>query len=367
MGGAPRRVGVLGLGNWGTSLGHLWAQAGHTVRGWTVERGVFESMRLDGENRKYLAGTRTTIEVTMDLAELAEGCDVLVLVVPSSVLMQVVGDLMPHLQPRHILLDLAKGLAATSAGGRLDESPPPHPPPGAPAPARPAPPRPAASRSVMETLSFCIERKLEAAGKRNSVAVLTGPTIAPEVARGVITTALVACKEAGVAEDLTRDLSTPSFLLRPAADPRGAELWGAFKNPIALACGMVDGLHPEGGNNLKAALVMAGFREGMQILEAMGARHETAFGPAGLGDLYVTSTSQSSRNRTLGQKLGSGLPLADALGEMHMVAEGVRAARMFHAEAHALEIERPFLDALVAVLDGQLPPREAARRMAAAL
>merc|ERR1719389_1233367 len=205
---------------------------------------------------------------------------------------------MPHLQPRHILLDLAKGLAATSAGGRLDESPPPHPPPGAPAPARPAPPRPAASRSVMETLSFCIERQLEAAG-------------------GVITTALVACKEAGVAEDLTRDLSTPSFLLRPAADPRGAELWGAFKNPIALACGMVDGLHPEGGDNLKAALVMAGFREGMQILEAMGARHETAFGPAGLGDLYVTSTSQSSRNRTLGQKLGSGLPLADALGEMH--------------------------------------------------
>ena len=81
----------------------------------------------------------------------------------------------------------------------------------------------------METLSTCIERKLEAAGRHNHVVVLTGPTIAPEVARGVTTTALVACKEAGVAVDLARDLSTPSFLLRPAADPRGAELWGAFK------------------------------------------------------------------------------------------------------------------------------------------
>ncbi len=366
---------MLGLGNWGTALGHLWAQEGHAVQGWTVERGVFESMRLDGENRKYLPGTRTTIGVTMDLEELAEGCDVLVLVVPSSVVLQVVDSLIPHLQPRHILLDLAKGLASSSAGVYHDGSPPPHPAPAPAAAPQASPPghpplHPATtstSRSVMETLSTCIEHKLEAAGRHNHVVVLTGPTIAPEVARGVTTTALVACKEAGVAVDLARDLSTPSFLLRPAADPRGAELWGAFKNPIALACGMVDGLHPEGGDNLKAALVMAGFREGMQLLEAMGARHETAFGPAGLGDLYVTSTSQSSRNRTLGQKLGSGLPLADAQGEMHMVAEGVRAARMFHAEAQALGIKRPFLDAVVAVLDGKLPPREAARRMAASL
>jgi glycerol-3-phosphate dehydrogenase (NAD(P)+) len=324
-------------------------------------------MRLDGENRKYLPGTKTTIGVTMDLEELAEGCDVLVLVVPSSVVLQVVDSLIPHLQPRHTLLDLAKGLAATPAGARLDAAAPPHPAPAPAAALQASPPGTSTSRSVMETLSTCIERKLEAAGRHNHVAVLTGPTIAPEVARGVTTTALVACKEATVAVDLARDLSTPSFLLRAAADPRGAELWGAFKNPIALACGMVDGLHPEGGDNLKAALVMAGFREGMEILEAMGARHETAFGPAGLGDLYVTSTSQSSRNRTLGQKLGSGLPLADAQGEMHMVAEGVRAARMFHAEAQALGIKRPFLDAVVAVVAGTLPPGEAAGRMDSAL
>jgi len=334
-------LGLVGLGNWGTALGHQWGEAGHAVTGYTIEQEVFDSMRKDGENRKYLPGAKTKMGVTMDLAEVARKCDLIVLGAPSHAILSVVDSLMPHLESRHVLVDIAKGLAPAPPGGEAE--------------------------GAMETLSTSIERKLEAAGKHIPVAVLTGPTIAPEVARGVTTTALVACKEATVAVDLARDLSTPSFLLRAAADPRGAELWGAFKNPIALACGMVDGLHPEGGDNLKAALVMAGFREGMEILEAMGARHETAFGPAGLGDLYVTSTSQSSRNRTLGQKLGSGLPLADAQGEMHMVAEGVRAARMFHAEAQALGIKRPFLDAVVAVLDGKLPPREAARRMASAM
>lgn len=311
-------------------------------------------MALDGVNRKYLPSTKTKIVVTMDLEEVARKSDVLVLVVPSSVVLQVVDQLVPMMEPRHVLLDLAKGLATSARSGSATE-----PPAAAPGTCTPRP--------VMETLSTCIERRLRAAGKENPVVVLTGPTIAPEVARGVTTTALVACEEHSVAEEIACDLSTASFLLRPADDPRGAELWGAFKNPIALACGMVDGLHPEGGDNLKAALVMVGFREGMAILEAMGAQHATAFGPAGLGDLYVTSTSQNSRNRTLGQKIGSGLPLADAQGEMNMVAEGVRAARMFRSEALARSVEHPFLDALVHVLDGKLAPRDAVRRMAATL
>ena len=313
-------------------------------------------MTLDGENRKYLPGTKTKIAVTMDLEEVARNSDVLVLVVPSSVVLQVVDQLVPLLEPRHILLDLVKGLAAAARSTTESTT---EPPAAAPGTCTPCP--------VMETLSKCIERRLRGAGKENRVVVLTGPTIAPEVARGVTTTALVACEERSVAEEIACDLSTASFLLRPADDPRGAELWGAFKNPIALACGMVDGLHPEGGDNLKAALVMAGFREGMAILEAMGAQHATAFGPAGLGDLYVTSTSQNSRNRTLGQKIGSGLPLADAQGEMNMVAEGVRAARMFRSEAQARSVEHPFLEALVRVLDGKLAPRDAVRRMAATL
>jgi len=347
-GGAPRgaaaaagprvwTLGLVGLGNWGTALGHQWGEAGHAVTGYTIEQEVFDSMRKDGENRKYLPGAKTKMGVTMDLAEVAQKCDLIVLGAPSHAILSVVDSLMPHLESRHVLVDIAKGLAPAPPGGEAE--------------------------GAMETLSTSIERKLEAAGKHIPVAVLTGPTIAPEVARGVTSTALVACEEHSVAVDLARDLSTPSLHLQPADDPRGAELWGAFKNPIALACGMADGLHPEGGDNLKAALVMAGFNEGMRLLGAMGAKTETAFGAAGLGDMYVTSTSQNSRNRTLGQKLGTGLSLEAALGEMHMVAEGVRATRMFRSEAQALGVEHPFLEAMAGVLDGEVGPEEAARRM----
>ena len=133
---------------------------------------------------------------------------------------------------------------------------------------------------------------------------MTGPTIAPEVARGVITTALVACHDRSVAERISEKLSTETLFLVAADDPNGAELWGAYKNCVALACGLVDGLKGTiGGDNLKAALVLRGFSEGISLLGAMGASSSTAFGPAGLGDLYVTATSPRSRNRTLGEKL----------------------------------------------------------------
>ena len=195
---------------------------------------------------------------------------------------------------------------------------------------------------------------------------MTGPTIAPEVARGVMTTALVACHDRAIAERIADRLSTNTLVLTPADDPEGAELWGAFKNTVALACGLVDGLRNTiGGDNLKAALVLAGFSEGIRLLNAMGAEPSTAFGPAGLGDLYVTATSPRSRNRTLGEMLGSGKTLEEALDEMHMVAEGVRATRMFVKIAPKLNIEIPFLYSLSLLLDGKLPVEEAVREMVA--
>jgi glycerol-3-phosphate dehydrogenase (NAD(P)+) len=141
-------------------------------------------------------------------------------------------------------------------------------------------------------------------------------------------------------------------------------LWGAYKNTVALACGLVDGLRGGiGGDNLKAALVLAGFSEGIKLLDAMGAEASTAFGPAGIGDLYVTATSPRSRNRTLGEKLGSGKSLEESLGEMHMVAEGVRANRMFLNRARRLDIQVPFLRALGDLLTGEAEVGEAVRRM----
>jgi len=169
-----------------------------------------------------------------------------------------------------------------------------------------------------------------------------------------------------VAEKIAARLSTNTLVLTAADDPEGAELWGAFKNTVALACGLVDGLRNSiGGDNLKAALVLAGFSEGIRLLNAMGAEPSTAFGPAGLGDLYVTATSPRSRNRTLGEMLGYGKSLEEALDEMHMVAEGVRATRMFVKIAPKLNVEIPFLSSLSQLLDGEIPVEDAVRLMVA--
>jgi glycerol-3-phosphate dehydrogenase (NAD(P)+) len=269
----------------------------------------------------------------MEMSDVTETCEIIVLALPSSVILSVVNELIPLLRPSHVLLDLAKGLAPS------DES-----------------------ESGM--ISKEIEARLAVAGKSNPVVVLTGPTIAPEVARGVMTTALVACHDRSVADRISERLSTETLILAATDDPDGAELWGAYKNTVALACGLVDGLRGGiGGDNLKAALVLAGFSEGIRLLEVMGAEPSTAFGPAGIGDLYVTATSPRSRNRTLGEKLGSGKSLEEALGEMHMVAEGVRAARMFLNRARRLEVNVPFLTSLGDLLDGEVEVREAVRRM----
>ena len=332
------RIGVLGLGNWGTALALAWSNDGHNVMGWTVEQDVYESMMTVHENKKYLPGYQIPdLDCTMEISDVTESCEILVLALPSSVILEVVDLLIPSLRPSHLLVDLAKGLAPSDEGG-----------------------------SGM--ISDAIERRLSDAGKSNQVVVMTGPTIAPEVARGVITNALVACHDIGIAERVAERLSTDSLILTPAEDPIGAELWGAYKNCVALACGLVDGLKDTiGGDNLKAALVLSGYSEGIGLLEEMGADPKTAFGPAGIGDLYVTATSPRSRNRTLGEKLGSGKSLEESLEEMHMVAEGVRAARMFAERAAALGCAVPFIDSLCALLDGAITADECVRSMAESL
>jgi glycerol-3-phosphate dehydrogenase (NAD(P)+) len=328
------KIGILGLGNWGTALANIWAKDGHSVIGWTVETEVYESMVLNNVNEKYLPDVKLTgVDATLDIGEVCDVSELLILAIPSSVILSVVDQLLPHLRPSHVLVDLAKGIAPEEEG----ES---------------------------GLISAAIEKRLNEAGLSNPVVVLTGPTIAPEVARGVLTNALVAAHDRSVAERVASRLSTDSLILKAADDPVGAELWGAFKNTIALACGIVDGLRDGiGGDNLKAALVPIGFAEGRKLLILLGAEEETSLGPAGLGDLYVTSTSPRSRNRTLGQKLGEGKSLKEGLAEMHMVAEGVRAARMFRKRASQVGCPAPFIESLNILLDGDITAEECVRRM----
>ena len=327
-------IAILGLGNWGTAVARMWLLEGHKVKGWTIEQEVYESITMDQINKKYLPEHSVEgLEVTMHLNEALHEVEIVVLAIPSSVILDVVDDILPHLRPGHVLIDLAKGLAP---GKRL--------------------------------ISEAIHNKLKDADMNNPLAVVTGPTIAPEAASGVMTTALVASEDESVANRLAETLTTQTFILHPASDPVGAELWGAFKNVVALTCGLVDGLKINGslgGDNLKAAIFMAGFKEGCILLPLLGAKAEVAFGPAGLGDLYVTATSPYGRNRSMGEKLGTGLSLEQALQEMHMVAEGVRAARMFIRRAEDENIEVPFTKAINKLLDGDIDAEECCRRIVA--
>jgi glycerol-3-phosphate dehydrogenase (NAD(P)+) len=136
----------------------------------------------------------------------------------------------------------------------------------------------------------------------------------------------------------------------------GAEYWGAFKNVIALACGVVDGLKEDGrgGDNLKAAVFTAGYREGVRLLPELGADPETALSAAGIGDLFVTATSPHGRNREMGERLGKGQTLAEAEGEMVMVSEGVRAARLFQKLFSGAKLKAPFVDTVCEFLDTKI-------------
>jgi len=314
-------VAVLGLGNFGTALARNWLDQGHAVSGWTVEQEVFDTLRASNINEKYLPGVElTNIQAHMDIGECIAGAEIVVLALPSGVVLSVVDDLIPHLKGHEILMDLAKGLAPTD-----------------------------------QLISEVIAEKLAAAGLKNPLCVMMGPTIAPELARGVYTTALVASDDSVLAERMASELTTKTLTLAAAADPLGAEYWGAFKNVIALACGVVDGLKQDGrgGDNLKAAVFTAGYREAVGLLPRLGAAHDTAFSAAGIGDLFVTATSPHGRNREMGERLGLGQTLEQAQGEMVMVSEGVRAARMFQKLFASQSLDAPFVDTVCALLDGK--------------
>jgi glycerol-3-phosphate dehydrogenase (NAD(P)+) len=315
-------IAVLGLGNFGTALARNWLQANNEVRGWTVEQEVFDSINANEINEKYLADVPLAgLSVSMDIATSMQGAEIVVLALPSHVVLKVVDDVLPHLRPGQILLDLAKGLAP---GDQL--------------------------------ISDVIEEKLKEHDLDNQLCVMMGPTIAPELARGVYTTALVASNDVALATSMAKILSTQTLSLAAADDPLGAEYWGAFKNVIALACGVVDGLKEDGrgGDNLKAAVFTAGYREASLLLPEMGASPATALSAAGIGDLFVTATSPFGRNREMGERLGRGQSLAEAEADMVMVSEGVRAARMFKELFATAGLSAPFVDTVCALLDNDV-------------
>ncbi|KQZ65725.1 glycerol-3-phosphate dehydrogenase [Sphingopyxis sp. Root1497] len=309
--------GVVGGGAWGTALAQLLAADGAPVRLWAREAEVVAAVNIEHRNTLFLPGAALSpsLSATGTLADLA-ACDALLIVVPAPYLRSVLAALPPGDAP---LILCSKGMEA-------------------------------------ESFAFPVDIARDVAPGR-AVAVLSGPTFAHEVAAGLPTAITLAAADPAVADDLARALARPHFRPYVSADVIGAEIGGAVKNILAIACGIVDGAGL--GLNARAALISRGFAEMTRFGLARGAQAETLAGLAGLGDLVLTCTSSNSRNFSLGQGLGRGEEAQALMADRRTVAEGAFSAPVVAAAARADGIDMPITDAVARLVAGEIRAGEA--------
>lgn len=302
------RLGVVGAGAWGTALAQVAAAEGEEVLLWARESEVVEAINATHENAIFLKGLRLreSIRATVDLADL-EGCEAFLIVAPAQHLRTVLGGLTAPGKP---LVLCAKGIE--DATGMLMHE---------------------VARAVLPA---------------SPIAVLSGPTFAHEVAAGLPTAVTLAVEDRALGERLTARIARPFFRPYLTDDLAGAEVGGAVKNVLAIACGVVEGRKL--GQNARAALISRGFAEMTRFGLAKGARAETLAGLAGLGDLVLTCSSESSRNFSLGKGIGEGARPADLLADRRTVAEGAYTAPVLKRAADALGVDMPIVAAVCALL-----------------
>lgn len=313
------RAAVIGAGSWGTAFARLLARAGHRVSLWARRPSLAAHLAEHRENPDYLPGVKLppSITVSAELEAVLARVEVVFLAVPSLALREVVRRLAPLLPSGVPLVHLAKGL------------------------------EPGTGKRMSEILSE------EVGG--HPLFALSGPSHAEEVARDHPTAVVLAGEDLSLGEWLQRALMTPRFRIYLSDDLLGVEYCGATKNVLAIGAGISDGLGY--GDNTRAALITRGLAELVRLGKAVGARPETLYGLAGLGDLVVTATSHHSRNRQVGLRIGRGEPLSQILSSMRMVAEGVHTAQVLHELAAGLGVELPLCEAVWRVLHLREPPQ----------
>ena len=310
------RIGVIGAGAWGTALAQALASDGSEVLLWAREPELVAEINSQRTNSLFLPSARLadTVRATGDIGELG-GLSALLAVVPAQFLGSVLAGLPDG--DRDLVL-CAKGIEAGS--GRLMAD---------------------------------VARDASPAA---NLAVLSGPTFAHEVASGLPTAVTLACA-GGEAQwqRLSAAIARPAFRPYYSDDLIGAEIGGAVKNVLAIACGVVEGLQL--GQNARAALIARGYAEMLRFGLARGARAETLSGLCGLGDLVLTCSSTSSRNFSLGKALGEGQSAAEALAGKSSVAEGAATAPVLAELARAGQVDMPIVEAVARLLAGEAPAR----------
>lgn len=323
------KLGVLGAGSWGTALAVHFAAAGREVLLWSRDQALAGALAVDRSNDKYLPGVSFpgTLAVTSDLEALHD-CSPILVVVPSHGFRQTVrrflaagpGDTR---SARLTLVSATKGVETESS----------------------------------DRMSQVCDQEAERAEREIRFAVLSGPTFAAELARGMPSAAVVASAHRGLAKALREELATSSLRLYSSSDVAGVELAGAAKNVIAVAAGVVTGLGL--GHNTVAALITRGLHEMTRLGVACGGDRHTFSGLAGLGDLVLTCTGGLSRNRSTGIALARGKTLAEIEAETTMVAEGIRNSRSLTTLAQREGIEIPIAEQMMSVLHEGKDPRQA--------
>jgi glycerol-3-phosphate dehydrogenase (NAD(P)+) len=306
-----QRIGIVGGGAWGTALAVTARRAGREIVLWAREAEVVTAINQRHENPLFLPGIAIdpAIVATGDIAA-AASADAVLLVVPAQHLRAVAGAIAPTLRPGAAVVICAKGVE--EASGAL----------------------------MSEVAAAALS------GAR--LAVLSGPTFAGEVARGLPTAVTLATVDQALGGALIAALGTRSFRPYLSADVVGAEIGGAVKNVLAIACGIVAGRRL--GDNARAALITRGLAEMVRLAHAKGGRAETLMGLSGLGDLTLTCTALQSRNHSLGFALGEGVVLDEILGRRRSVAEGVSSAAAVATLARRLGLDMPIVAAVDAIL-----------------
>ena len=319
-------VAILGAGAWGTALARVLAEHGEAPRLWTWQPEHALAMQRERENREFLPGfaLSTAIEPTADLERTLNGADAALVVVPTAAFRSTLERAKPLIPGDAAIIIASKGIEPGS----------------------------------LMLLGEVVEAVLGENARERTV-VLSGPSFAKEVALGLPTSLVAAATSEALATSVQQRLSSDRFRVYAGDDPIGVQVGGALKNVIAIAAGACDGLGF--GHNTRAALITRGLAEVARLALAKGGHVLTLAGLAGLGDLVLTCTGELSRNRTVGYELGRGKSLAEALGSLGHVAEGVVTADSAYHLAAQLGVDLPICSEVYRVLFEEKPVLEAVR------
>jgi glycerol-3-phosphate dehydrogenase (NAD(P)+) len=318
------RAAVIGSGSFGTALANTLAARCSEVRTWAREPAVVEAINVRRENTAYLPGIpiSSKVRATTSMEEALTGAELVVIATPSHATREVMRGAVQFL-PEHVpLVTVSKGIENDTL------------------------------LTMTQLLEDCLPEQFH-----TSIAILSGPSFAKEMAAGMPTVVTVASHFEKVAHKVQSALQTESFRTYTSTDVIGVELGGALKNVIAIAAGIADGLGF--GLNARSAIITRGLAEITRIAVRMGANPLTLMGLSGLGDLVLTCTGDLSRNRRVGIELGKGRKLEDILAGMNQVAEGVKTARSARDLSRRVGVELPICDQVFAIMYEGKEPRRA--------